>query len=122
MYFNVLNFAYISIFFSRKKEGRFFPCTIVNVAISHVGANSNVLCLYQLCYDSLDVLQVTFGCCVFVGVSGTLYSKNTKNRFKCARYRRTGGKQAFDLSSWFAIGQIVHALSTLKPRLNDKIL
>lgn len=116
MYFNIFNFAYISIFFTQKGVF-FFPRTIVNIAISHVGANSNVLCLYQLCYDSLDVLQVTFGCCVFVGVSGTLYSKNTKTVLSV---QDTGvrGKQAFDLSSWFGIGQIIPAPSTLKPRSN----
>ncbi len=70
---------------NKKEKGEFssMPCTILNIEISHVGANGNVLCLYQLCYDSLDVLQVTFGCCVFVGVSATLYSKNTKTVLMC---------------------------------------
>lgn len=77
------------------------PCTIVNVAISHVRANGNVLCLYQLCYDSLDVLQVTFGCCVFVGVSGTLYSKNTKTVLS-VQDTGAGGKQTLELTVWLA--------------------
>lgn len=108
-----------TFFFQKRMGGRFSPCTTVNVAISHVGANGNVLCLYQLCYDSLDVLQVTFGCCVFVGVSGTLYSKNTKTVLSV---QDTGvwGKQAFDMSLWFGIGQIVPAPSTLKPRSNAR--
>lgn len=77
------------------------PCTILNVEISHVGANGNVLCLYQLCYDSLDVLQVTFGCCVFVGVSGTLYSKNTKTVLS-VQDTGAGGKQTLEFIVWLA--------------------
>ncbi len=86
-----------------KEKGAFSskPCTILNVAISHVGANGNVLCLYQLCYDSLDVLQVTFGCCVFVGVSGTLYSKNTKTVLS-VQDTGAGGKQTLEFIVWLA--------------------
>lgn len=103
---------FANIFFSsEKKRATFFsPCTIVNVAISHVGANGNVSCLYQLCYDSLDVLQVTFGCCVFVGVSGTLYSKNTKTVLS-VQETAVWGKQAFFLTRVYSL-----ALARSSPR------